>query len=48
MKVQEYEKEKLLDKIEEKMLKADIIKDERQQLLEQRQIMKKEIEKQKR
>lgn len=33
MKVQEYEKEKLLDKIEEKMLKADIIKDERQQLL---------------
>jgi hypothetical protein len=48
MKVQEYEKEKLLDKIEEKMLKADIIKDERQQLLEQRQLMKKEIEKQKR
>ena len=47
MKVQEYEKEKLLDKIEEKMLKADIIKDERQQLLEQRQLMKKEIEKQK-
>ena len=30
------------------MLKADIIKNERQQLLDQRQLMKKEIERQKR
>ncbi len=30
------------------MTKADIIKNERQQLLDQRQLMKKEIEKQKR
>lgn len=48
MKVQEYEKEKLLEKIEEKMFKADLIKNERQQLLDQRQLMKKEIERQKR
>jgi hypothetical protein len=41
MKVQEYEKEKLLEKIEEKMIKADHIKQERQQLLDQRQLMKK-------
>lgn len=43
MKVQEYEKEKLLEKIEDKMTKAEIIKLERQQLLDQRQLMKKEI-----
>lgn len=41
MKVQDYEKEKLLEKIDEKMLKADLIKQERQQLLDQRQLMKK-------
>ena len=41
MKVQEYEKEKLLEKIEEKMMKADLIKQERDQLLDQRQLMKK-------
>lgn len=37
-----------MNKIEEKMSKADQIKRQRQQLLEQRQIMKKQIEKQKR
>ena len=37
-----------MNKIEEKMYKADHIKRERQQLLQQRQVMKKEIEKQKR
>lgn len=41
MKVQEYEKEKLMSKIEEKMEKAENIKQERDQLLEQRQLMKK-------
>lgn len=41
MKVQEYEREKLMDKIEEKMFKADHIKQERDQLLNQRQLMKK-------
>ena len=41
MKVQEYEKEKLMNKIEEKMYKADHIKMEREQLLGQRQVMKK-------
>lgn len=48
MKVQEYEREKLMNKIEEKMMKADHIKQERDQLLNQRQLMKKEIERQKR
>lgn len=48
MKVQEYEREKLMGRIEEKMSKADHIKNERAQLLDQRQLMKKEIEKQKR
>lgn len=48
MKVQEYEKEKLMNKIDEKMTKAQQIQREREQLLEQRQLMKKEIEKQKR
>jgi TnpA family transposase len=48
MKVQEYEKEKLMNKIEEKMTKAQQIQREREQLLDQRQVMKKEIEKQKR
>lgn len=48
MKVQEYEKEKLMNKIDEKMTKAQQIQREREQLLEQRQVMKKEIEKQKR
>ncbi len=48
MKVQEYEKQKLMEKIEQKMLKADHIKEERNQLLEQRQLMKKEIDKEKR
>jgi hypothetical protein len=48
MKVQEYEKEKLMNKIEDKMSKAEQIKYEREQLLDQRQLMKKEIEKQKR
>lgn len=43
MKVQEYEREKLMNKIEEKMMKAEHIKQERQQLLDQRQLMKKEI-----
>lgn len=37
-----------MNKIEEKMFKADHIKNEREQLLQQRQVMKKEIEKQKR
>ncbi len=41
MKVQDYEKEKLMDKINQKMGKADQIKREREQLLDQRQIMKK-------
>ncbi len=41
MMVQEYEKEKLMNKIEEKMYKADHIKTEREQLLGQRQDMKK-------
>lgn len=48
MKVQQYEKEKLMEKIDEKMMKADNIKREKYQLIEQRQLMKKEIEKQKR
>ena len=48
MKVQEYEREKLMEKIDEKMSKADNIKREKFELLEQRQLMKKEIEKQKR
>ena len=43
MKVQEYERENLMNKIEEKMMKAEHIKQERQQLLDQRQLMKKEI-----
>ena len=37
-----------MGKIEEKMSKAEHIQRERQQLLDQRQVMKKEIEKQKR
>ena len=41
MKVQEYEREKLLEKIDEKMNKADNIKREKFELLEQRQLMKK-------
>lgn len=41
MKVQEYEKAKLMSKIEEKMEKAEHIKQEREQLLDQRQLMKK-------
>lgn len=41
MKVQEYEREKLMNKIEEKMEKADHIKHEREQLLHQRGLMKK-------
>jgi len=41
MKVQEYEKEKLMNRIEEKMSKAEQIQHERQELLDQRQIMKK-------
>lgn len=48
MRVQDYEKEKLLDKINEKMTRADSIKAEREQLLQQRAEMKKEIEAQKR
>ena len=41
MKVQEYERQKLMNKIDEKMYKADNIKREREQLLQQRQVMKK-------
>lgn len=41
MKVQEYERHKLMEKIDDKMNKADHIKQERSQLLEQRQMMKK-------
>lgn len=41
MKVQEYEKEKLMNKIQDKMTKAEQIKQEREQLLDQRQVMKK-------
>jgi hypothetical protein len=48
MRVQDYEKEKLLDKIGEKMTRAETIKAEREQLLSQRAQMKKEIEQQKR
>jgi uncharacterized protein YbgA (DUF1722 family) len=48
MKAQEYEKSKLMTKIEDKMLKAQHIKEEREQLIHQRGEMKKEIEKQKR
>lgn len=44
MKIQEYEKYKLMEKIEEKMVKADNLKIERAQLLQQRQLMKKEID----
>lgn len=41
MKIQQYEKAKLMQKIEEKMEKAEIIKQQRDQLLDQRQLMKK-------
>jgi predicted ATP-grasp superfamily ATP-dependent carboligase len=37
-----------MNKIDEKMYKADLIKREREQLIQQRGLMKKEIEKQKR
>ena len=37
-----------MNKIDEKMYKADHIKREREQLLQQRQVMKKQIQKQKR
>ena len=48
MKIQQYENKKLMEKISIKMEKAERIKKEREDLLVQRDLMKKEIEKEKR
>lgn len=46
--MQEYQREKLLEKIQEKMDRAEQIKLQKQQMQEQRTLMRKEIDQQKR